>query len=111
MSENGTVLEITDANFEESVEKGSGLTMVDFWAVWCGPCRIIAPSVEQLAEEYGEKGLTVGKLDVDNNPHTAARFGVRSLPSVLFFKDGEHVDTVIGAVPKPTLEAKINELI
>ena len=111
MSENGTVLEITDANFEESIEKSSGLTMVDFWAVWCGPCRVIAPSVEQLADEYKEKGLTVGKLDVDHNPHTAARFGVRSIPSVLFFKDGEHVDTVIGAVPKPTLEAKVNEHI
>jgi thioredoxin 1 len=109
MSENGTILEVTDANFEESIEQASGLTMVDFWAVWCGPCRIIAPSVEQLADEYSERGLTVGKLDVDTNPHTAARYGVRSIPSVLFFKDGEHVDTVVGAVPKPTLEAKITE--
>jgi thioredoxin len=109
MSENGTVLEITDANFAESVEQASGLAMVDFWAVWCGPCRIIAPLVEQLAEEYSDQGLTVGKLDVDWNPHTAARFAVRSIPSVLFFKDGKHVDTVIGAVPKPALEAKITE--
>ena len=111
MSENGAVLEITDTNFAETIEQASGLTMVDFWAVWCGPCKIIAPSVEQLADEYADKGVTVGKLDVDSNPHTSARFGVRSIPSVLFFKDGQHVDTVIGAVPKPTLEAKINEHI
>jgi len=67
----------------------------------------VAPIVEQLAEEYSEKGLKVGKMDVDQNPHVAARFGIRSIPSILFFKDGEHVDTVVGAVPKPNLEAKI----
>lgn len=111
MGENGTVLEITDANFEESVEQGSGLTMVDFWAVWCGPCRIIAPLVEELAKEYSDQGLTVGKIDVDSNPKTSTRFAVRSIPSVLFFKDGKHVDTVIGAVPKAALEDKIKELI
>jgi len=107
MIENGTVVTITDDNFSETVEGGEGLTMIDFWATWCGPCRIVAPIVEQLAEEYSEKGLKVGKMDVDQNPHVAARFGIRSIPSILFFKDGEHVDTVVGAVPKPNLEAKI----
>ncbi|MEE8148553.1 MAG: thioredoxin, partial [Longimicrobiales bacterium] len=83
--------------------------IIDFWAAWCGPCRIVAPIVEQLADEYSEKGLTVGKLDVDQNPQVAARFGIRSIPSILFFKDGAHVDTVVGAVPKPHLEAKVVE--
>lgn len=101
------VLTVTDATFQEEVESNSGLTMVDFWAVWCGPCRIVAPVVEQLAGEYGEKGLKVGKLDVDENPQTAARYGIRSIPTVLFFKDGEVVDRVVGAMPKPVFEQKI----
>ncbi len=109
MSENGKILTVTDEDFGEAIEGGEGLSMVDFWAVWCGPCRIVAPFVEQLADEYGDRGLTVAKMDVDTNPHTPARYGVRSIPSILFFKDGQHVDTVIGAVPKPTLEAKIEE--
>ena len=101
------VLEITDATFQEEVESNSGLTMVDFWAVWCGPCRIVAPVVEQLASEFGDKGLKVGKLDVDHNPQTAARYGIRSIPTILFFKDGEVVDRVVGAMPKPVFEEKI----
>ncbi len=111
MSENGRVLEITDENFAETIEAGAGLAMVDFWAVWCGPCRMVAPIVEELAEEYADEGLTVGKLDVDANPQLTIRFGVRSIPSILFFKGGKHVDTVVGAVPRPTLEAKIREHI
>ncbi len=109
MSENGKVIEITDENFAETVEAGTGVTMVDFWAAWCGPCRMVAPIVEELAEEYADEGLTVGKLDVDQNPRLTIQFGVRSIPSVLFFKDGKHVDTVVGAVPRPTLEAKVKE--
>ena len=103
------VLEVTDATFNDEIVGHDGLSMVDFWAVWCGPCKIIAPTVEALASEYEEQGVRVAKLDVDHNPQTAAKFGVRSIPSVLFFKDGEHVDTVIGAVPKPVLEGKIAE--
>ena len=109
MTDNGTVVTITDDNFSDTIESQEGLSMIDFWATWCGPCRIVAPIVEQLADEYSEQGLRVGKLDVDENPHVAARFGIRSIPSILFFKDGEHVDTVVGAVPKPHLEAKIQE--
>ena len=109
MSVNGKILEITDLNFAEAIRDQSGLSMIDFWATWCGPCHIIAPVVEQLAEQYADQGLRVGKLDVDLNPETASRFGVRSIPTILFFKDGEVVDKVIGAVPRPQLEAKILE--
>lgn len=102
---------VTDGNFTESVEEQGGLVMVDFWAEWCGPCRIVGPIVNQLADEYSEQGVVVGKLDVDDNPRTASRFGIRSIPSILFFKDGKHVDTVVGAVPKAQLEKKILEHI
>ncbi len=111
MAENGRVITITDDNFDEQVGKKEGLTIVDFWATWCGPCRMVAPIVEQLADEYEEQGVQVGKLDVDENPRTASKFGVRSIPSILFFRGGEHVDTVVGAVPKPVLEQKIQSHI
>lgn len=101
--------EITDANFADEVEQGEGLHMIDFWATWCGPCRLIAPIVQELADEYQGKGLSVGKLDVDSNPQTTARFRVMSIPSVLFFKDGEKVDQVVGAVPRTVLEEKIQQ--
>jgi len=107
MAESQNLVTVTDDTFADSVEQSSGLVIVDFWAVWCGPCRLIAPIMEQLADEYAGKGVTVGKLDVDHNPSSAARFGVRSIPSILFFKDGKHVDTVVGAVPKPALVQRI----
>ena len=97
----------TAANFEDQIEKIEGLHMIDFWAVWCGPCRMIAPIVEDLADEYDGKGLRVAKIDVDSNPSTTARFRVTSIPSVLFFKDGELIDRVVGAVPRASLEEKI----
>ena len=103
------ITEITDANFADEVEKGEGLYMIDFWAAWCGPCRLIAPIVGELAEEYKDKGVQVGKLDVDANPKTTARFRVMSIPSVLFFKGGEQIDQVVGAVPRAVLEGKIQE--
>jgi len=107
MATSEIISEITDANFAEEVEEGDGLYMIDFWAVWCGPCRLVAPIVSELADDYHEKGLKVGKLDVDSNPKTTTRFRVMSIPSILFFKGGELVDQVVGAVPRAHLEEKV----
>ena len=108
MADSANVVTITDDNFKEQIEDHGGLSMVDFWAEWCGPCRLIAPFVSELADVFAGR-VRVGKLDVDANRSTSMRFGVRSIPSVLFFKDGQHVDTVIGAVPKAQLEKKIDQ--
>ncbi|MBT8488373.1 MAG: thioredoxin [Gemmatimonadetes bacterium] len=108
---NDVINEITDDNFADEVESGEGLYMIDFWAEWCGPCRMIAPAVDQLADEYKEQGLKVGKLDVDENQQTAVRFAVRSIPAVLFFKDGELVDQVVGAGPKAMYEDKVKQYL
>jgi thioredoxin 1 len=99
---------VTDATFVTEIEEHKGLAVVDFWATWCGPCRMIAPILDQLASEYTGKAKVV-KVDVDTNQQTAMRFNVRSIPSILFFKDGKHVDTVVGAVPKSHLERKFAE--
>ncbi len=99
-------IDVSESTFASEVEQHKGLVLVDFWAAWCGPCQIIAPSLEQLAEEYTGK-VRITKLDVDANQRVAARFNIRSIPALLFFKDGKHVDTVIGAVPKPTIASKI----
>ena len=109
MATSEMILHVTDATFEGEVEKGAGLQMVDFWAVWCGPCRLVAPIVAELAEQYKDKGLHVSKLDVDSNPKTTTRFRVMSIPSILFFKDGTLVETVVGAVPKAHLSEKIEK--
>ena len=109
MAPSETVLKITDDNFVDEIEEGEGLHMIDFWAAWCGPCKIVAPHVAALAADYEDKGLRVGKLDVDSNPGTTTRFSVTSIPSILFFKDGELVDKVIGAVPRQHIEDKILE--
>jgi thioredoxin 1 len=97
---------LTDTNFEEMVEKRKGVVLVDFWAEWCGPCKMIAPIVEQIAEENAGK-LTVGKLDVDANGETAMRFGVMSIPTLILFKNGEPVERLVGYRPKEQLMAKI----
>jgi thioredoxin 1 len=110
MADSANVVTVTDDNFQQVVADNDGLALVDFWAVWCGPCRLVAPSVEALATEYQGK-VTVGKLDVDENQRTAAQFNVRSIPTLLFFRGGQVVDTVVGAVPKQVLERKIQELL
>ncbi len=99
---------VTDIDFAREVEQHAGVTMVDFWAAWCGPCHMVAPVVEEIAGEYDGR-VKVVKLDVDANQDTAMRFAVRSIPSILFFKDGQHVDTVVGAVPKAQLVEKIEQ--
>jgi thioredoxin 1 len=109
MAEATKTLTVTDDTFAENIERSGGLAIVDFWAEWCGPCRIVGPVVEALADEYADQGVVVGKLDVDANPRVTSQFGIRSIPAILFFKEGQHVDTVVGAVPKAHLEKKIQE--
>lgn len=101
---------LTDDNFETEVLNSDLPVVIDFWAVWCGPCKIIAPTIEQLAVEYEGKAK-VGKLDVDNNPNMAVKYGVRSIPTVLFFKNGEVKETVIGAVNKRIFVEKLESLL
>jgi thioredoxin 1 len=100
----------TDGNFEAEALKSDLPVVVDFWAAWCGPCRMIAPIMEELAGEYDGK-VKIGKLDVDENQQTAIKYGVRSIPTVLLFKGGEVKETIIGAVPKTMFVEKINKLI
>ena len=102
-------LEITDANFNEIIQSEKPV-LVDFWAEWCGPCRMIAPIVEELAIAYEGK-VVVGKVDVDSNPQVSAKFGIRSIPTLLVFKNGEVVDKQIGAVGKSILAEKLNAQI
>lgn len=101
-------MEVTDATFQNEVEQHDGLTVVDFWATWCGPCRMVAPILDELAKDYEGK-VKITKLDVDANIQTATRFNVRSIPTMLFFKDGKVVDQIIGAVPRSAIEGKMQQ--
>jgi len=103
-------LEITDANFEEVVLKSDKPVVVDFWAAWCGPCRMVGPIIEELATEYEGKAV-VGKVDVDNNPGVSAQFGIRDIPTILFIKNGEIVDKLVGAAAKAQFAAKLDAIL
>ena len=102
-------LEVTDANFEELVNAGKPMVL-DFWAEWCGPCRMVSPIIDELATEYEGK-VTIGKMDVDNNNDVVAQFGIRNIPTVLFFKDVKLVDKQVGAAQKSAFVAKIDALL
>jgi thioredoxin 1 len=99
-------VELTDANFQAQVLESNKLSVVDFWAEWCGPCRAISPLIEELSKEYNGK-INVGKLNVDHNPNVSIDYGITSIPAILFIKNGKVVDKQIGAVPKSILEKKI----
>jgi thioredoxin 1 len=99
-------LELTDSNFQTQVLESDKLTIVDFWAEWCGPCRAIGPVIEELSKEYNGR-VTVGKVNVDQNPDLSVNYGITSIPAILFIKDGKVVDKQIGAVPKSVLDKKI----
>jgi thioredoxin 1 len=104
------VVTLTDANFDELVLKSGKPVVVDFWAEWCGPCRVIGPLVQEIAEDYKEK-VIVGKLDVDSNPGVSLKYGIRNIPTVLFFKNGSVADKQVGAVPKGSLVNKVEALL
>jgi thioredoxin 1 len=101
-------IEVTDVNFKKEVLESSVPVLVDFWAEWCGPCKMIAPVVEQLATEFQGK-LKVGKVDVDSNQQTSMQFGIRSIPTLLLFKNGKVVDQIVGTVPKAALADKVSK--
>ncbi|MDA8213717.1 MAG: thioredoxin [Nitrospiraceae bacterium] len=104
------IIELTTATWDKEVLQTNSLVMVDFWAVWCGPCRMIAPTVEELAKEYADR-VKVGKLNTDENPDIASKYKIMGIPTIMFFKDGQKVDQIVGAVPKPQLKAKIDALL
>ncbi len=103
-------LEVNDSNFEEVVIKSDIPVLVDFWAEWCGPCRMISPIIEEIGEQYKGKALVV-KCDVDSSPNVAAKYGIRNIPTVLFFKEGKIADKQVGAVPKNSFLTKLNALV
>ena len=102
--------EFTDQNFENDVEQSKNPVLIDFWAVWCGPCKAIAPVIEEIADEYQGK-VKVGKVDVDQNQNTAMKYGIRSIPTILIMNKGEVVNQIVGAVPKNNITDMLDELI
>lgn len=106
----GNLVEFTDANFESEVIKSELPVLVDFWAPWCGPCRMIGPSVEALSNEYAGK-FKIGKLNSDDNPDVSAKFGIRSIPTLLIFKNGEVVNQLVGALPKDKIAEQLNRAL
>jgi thioredoxin 1 len=106
----GQAMEITDSNFEDTILNAGKPALVDFWAVWCGPCRVIGPMVEELAEEYGDR-VVVGKLDVDANRDTAVKYGIQAIPTLLLVNNGEIADRIVGVTDKASLTSKLESLL
>ena len=104
------IVNLTSATWDQEVTEYKGIVMVDFWAVWCGPCRMVAPTIEELAKDYAGK-IKVGKLNTDENADIASKFKIMGIPTIIFFKDGQKVDQIVGAVPKPQLKSKIDTLL
>ena len=105
-----TVQQITDTNFDKEVLESKKLVLVDFWAAWCGPCKMVAPVIDEIADEYKE-AVKVVKVNTDENPSTAASYGIRSIPTLLIFNEGHIIDTIIGAIPKSTVVNRIQECL
>ncbi|WP_066759967.1 thioredoxin [Crocinitomix algicola] len=103
-------VEITEANYDEIVGNADKPVVIDFWAAWCGPCKMVGPLIEEMHNEYDGKAI-IGKVDVDNNPSIAGKFGVRNIPTIVFLKDGEIVDKSVGAVPKTQLTSKLDAIL
>ena len=104
------ILEVTSSNWDNEVIKAQGLVVIDFWAAWCGPCRMISPTVEELAKEYSGK-IKVFKLNTDDNSEIASRYKIMGIPTIMFFKDGIKIDQIVGVVPKQHLKAKIDSFL
>ncbi len=106
----GDILQVTDENFEQEILKSNIPAMVDFWAEWCGPCKMVGPVVEELAKEYEGK-IKIGKMNVDENRQTPAKFGIRAIPTLILFKDGQVAQTIVGAQPKSAIEEELKKLL
>jgi thioredoxin 1 len=104
------VVALTSASWDNEVLQSKGIVVVDFWAVWCGPCRMVAPTIEELAKEYAGK-IKVGKLNTDENSDIASKYKIMGIPTIMFFKDGQRVDQIVGAVPKQQIKSKIDSLL
>ncbi|HKK91805.1 MAG TPA: thioredoxin [Longimicrobiales bacterium] len=105
------IVHVDDSDFDTVILEGEGITVVDFWAAWCSPCRMMEPILDEIALEFEDRGVTVAKLDTEQAPETTGRFEIRSIPTLIFFRDGEPLFQLTGLVPKPVLERELGELL